>query len=177
MCVLCHLVPSVRSWHLCSRLAISDDYTPTKGNPGTQGWAGHCHWGAEDRGAHRSRAPSVSLYTFSLTVQDCVNFCVGPNVMNSPQSAKVSWDSLKLPVGAREEWRLSMKSCIRLAVFLPPQLWGRKEQSVERMGVSFSCQLKKKDRVIVTQFLNVSATHSVSCGSQLWKEFQKRPLY
>ena len=86
--------------------------------------------------------------------------------MNSPQSAKVSWDSLKLHVGASEEWRLSMKSCIRLAVFLPPQLWGRKEQSVERMGVSFSCQLKKKDRIIVTQLLNVSATHSVSCGSQ-----------
>ena len=63
--------PLMRSCHLLSALPFVDDYTPTEGTPGAEGWTGHCYWGAEDRGAHRSRAPSVSMQTFfsfSLTV-------------------------------------------------------------------------------------------------------------
>lgn len=44
--------------------------------------------------------PAAFFFSFSLTVKVCVNFFVGPNVMNSPQSMKVSWDSLKLHLGA-----------------------------------------------------------------------------
>lgn len=42
----------------------------------------------------------ADFFSFPLTVRVCVHFFVGANVMNSPQSTKVSRDSLRLPVGA-----------------------------------------------------------------------------